>query len=132
MCNRPRENVKVAGLYSKLVERRLSVLMEMVEAYGLWFQVELLGSFETQKMIDAREFGNDSRFINHSRSPNLEVEKWYVSGIPRLGFFVPKVSKKGEQLTSNSKNEYLEPWTRGERVRRRRWFCGGSNCSYFF
>lgn len=46
--------------------------------------------------IDASEYGNDSRFINHACAPNCTVEKWYIGGYARIGFFakadIPMVS----------------------------------------
>lgn len=35
---------------------------------------------ETGIVIDAREMGNESRFINHSCNPNCEVQKWQING----------------------------------------------------
>ena len=53
--------------------------------------------------VDAAFFGNESHFINHSCSPNLEVYAVWVNcldpNIPLLGLYACKNIKKGEELT---------------------------------
>uniref|UniRef100_A0A7S1TFG5 Histone-lysine N-methyltransferase n=1 Tax=Compsopogon caeruleus TaxID=31354 RepID=A0A7S1TFG5_9RHOD len=51
--------------------------------------------------VDAERKANLARFINHSCEPNCEVQKWLVSGIPRLGIFALRTIKSGEELTFN-------------------------------
>lgn len=52
--------------------------------------------------IDATEFGNPSRFINHSCDPNAVCEKWSVPRTPgdisRIGFFAKRFIKAGEEI----------------------------------
>lgn len=40
--------------------------------------------------IDAGEYGNDARFINHSCDPNAETEKWMIQGQYRIGIFAKR------------------------------------------
>ncbi|KAI9913275.1 hypothetical protein PsorP6_006256 [Peronosclerospora sorghi] len=50
--------------------------------------------------VDASRSGNFTRFINHSCSPNLDVEAVRVdSFVPRLAFFARKHINGGEELT---------------------------------
>ncbi|EGT50684.1 hypothetical protein CAEBREN_29102 [Caenorhabditis brenneri] len=52
--------------------------------------------------IDATEFGNPSRFVNHSCDPNAVCEKWSVPKTPgdisRIGFFAKRFIKAGEEI----------------------------------
>lgn len=40
--------------------------------------------------IDAAKRGNESRFVNHSCSPNCETQKWTVNKVDRLGYVALK------------------------------------------
>ncbi|KAI5675181.1 hypothetical protein M9H77_06131 [Catharanthus roseus] len=50
-------------------------------------------------VIDATYKGNKSRYINHSCSPNTEMQKWRIDGETRIGIFASRDIKKGEHLT---------------------------------
>ncbi|KAI3794534.1 hypothetical protein L1987_37166 [Smallanthus sonchifolius] len=50
-------------------------------------------------VIDATFKGNKSRYINHSCSPNTEMQKWRIDGETRIGIFATRDIKKGEHLT---------------------------------
>ncbi|KAL2236359.1 UNVERIFIED_CONTAM: Histone-lysine N-methyltransferase ASHH3 [Sesamum indicum] len=50
-------------------------------------------------VIDATYKGNKSRYINHSCSPNTEMQKWMIDGETRIGIFATRDIKKGEHLT---------------------------------
>ncbi|XP_076892187.1 histone-lysine N-methyltransferase ASHH3-like isoform X1 [Bidens hawaiensis] len=50
-------------------------------------------------VIDATFKGNKSRYINHSCSPNTEMQKWRIDGETRIGIFATKDIKKGDHLT---------------------------------
>lgn len=58
-----------------------------------------------EEIVDATVKGNISRFINHSCDPNCETQKWTVNGTLRVGFFVRKPIKKGEEITFDYKYE---------------------------
>ncbi|KAM7278424.1 hypothetical protein ACFE04_005558 [Oxalis oulophora] len=50
-------------------------------------------------VIDATYKGNKSRYINHSCSPNTQMQKWRIDGETRIGIFASRNIKKGEHLT---------------------------------
>ncbi|KAL8246586.1 hypothetical protein R6Q59_007802 [Mikania micrantha] len=50
-------------------------------------------------VIDATYKGNKSRYINHSCSPNTEMQKWMIDGETRIGIFASMDIKNGEHLT---------------------------------
>lgn len=56
-------------------------------------------ALKSDAIIDATNQGNISRFINHSCDPNAETQKWTVNGDLRVGFFVRKSCRAGEELT---------------------------------
>ena len=59
----------------------------------------VIGPHDTPWVIDARERGNFTRFINHSYQPNL-TSRWIISkGVGHVIFFANRTIKKGEQLT---------------------------------
>ena len=51
-------------------------------------------------MVDATSFGNETRFINHSCDPNLELHLVRVDAmIPYVCFFARRAIHAGEELT---------------------------------
>ena len=56
-------------------------------------------ALKSDAIIDATHQGNISRFINHSCDPNSETQKWTVNGDLRIGFFIKRSLKAGEELT---------------------------------
>lgn len=58
---------------------------------------------ESGYVIDARDMGNESRFINHSCQPNCEVQKWIVNGLPCMAIFAIRNIPKGEEITIDYK-----------------------------
>lgn len=61
------------------------------------FDLSKIGNFQHQT-IDATKIGNKSRFINHSRNPNLDAKNILVNGEMRIAFFAKKDIKKDEEL----------------------------------
>lgn len=55
--------------YIKRIETRYS---KDVHDYCIYLEAGIV--------INAREMGNESRFINHSCDPNCEVQKWQIKG----------------------------------------------------
>ncbi|KAJ6917679.1 histone-lysine N-methyltransferase ASHH3 isoform X2 [Populus alba x Populus x berolinensis] len=60
-------------------------------------------------VIDATYKGNKSRYINHSCSPNTEMQKWIIDGETRIGIFATRDIRKGEHLTYDYQYECLHP-----------------------
>jgi uncharacterized protein len=59
----------------------------------------VIGPHDTPWVIDAKEKGNFTRFINHSYEPNL-TSRWIISkGIAHIILFANKRIAAGEQLT---------------------------------
>ncbi|ESN90512.1 hypothetical protein HELRODRAFT_70629, partial [Helobdella robusta] len=56
-------------------------------------------SLEGGVVIDGYKSGNISRLINHSCSPNCQMQKWNVNGVYRIGLFALKDVEPNEELT---------------------------------
>ncbi|CDK27526.1 unnamed protein product [Kuraishia capsulata CBS 1993] len=57
-------------------------------------------SLEKGLSIDSKKRGSLARFVNHSCSPNSEMQKWYILGEPRIGLFAgPNGVSAGEEIT---------------------------------
>lgn len=50
-------------------------------------------------VIDGQRMGSDCRFVNHSCSPNCEMQKWSVNGLSRMALFALRNIQPGEELT---------------------------------
>lgn len=50
-------------------------------------------------VIDGHRMGSDCRFVNHSCSPNCEMQKWSVNGLSRMALFAMRDINPGEELT---------------------------------
>ncbi|CAL2049721.1 unnamed protein product [Caenorhabditis brenneri] len=76
-------------------------------------------------IIDATEFGNGARFINHSCAPNARYENWTVPGtaskIPRVAFFADTDIPADEEITF----DYLF-----DSDELKECFCGAPSCKY--
>jgi hypothetical protein len=53
------------------------------------------------EFVDATKKGNLGRFCNHSCNPNCFVDKWVVGNKLRMGIFVERNVKAGEELVFN-------------------------------
>ncbi len=59
----------------------------------------VIGPEDTPWVVDAREKGNFTRFINHSYEPNV-TSKWIiVDGVAHIILFANRLIRPGEQLT---------------------------------
>ena len=79
--------------------------------------------------VDSREYGNASRFINHSCEPNLKT--FHIFGdsmVPIIGLFTTKNIKAGEELSVDYTKEYWDAMNnRGIYCK-----CGATNCRFSF
>lgn len=50
-------------------------------------------------VIDGHRMGSDCRFVNHSCSPNCEMQKWSVNGLSRMALFAMRDIPPGDELT---------------------------------
>uniref|UniRef100_A0A0N5AHQ1 Histone-lysine N-methyltransferase n=1 Tax=Syphacia muris TaxID=451379 RepID=A0A0N5AHQ1_9BILA len=68
-----------------------------------YYQFEVSEDGQISYVIDAKNFGNESAFINHSCDPNLVAVPVYVErmipGYHRIGFFALRDIERGEELT---------------------------------
>uniref|UniRef100_H3DES3 Histone-lysine N-methyltransferase NSD3 n=1 Tax=Tetraodon nigroviridis TaxID=99883 RepID=H3DES3_TETNG len=76
------------------------------------------------RVIDAGQKGNLSRFINHSCSPNCETQKWTVNGDVHIGLFALCDIETDTELTFNYNLHCVGN-------RRATCNCGSDNCSGF-
>lgn len=63
---------------------------DQIHSYGMALDRDLV--------IDATKYGNKSRFINHSCSPNCEIQKWTVNGLFRMAVFSIRDIDPNEEL----------------------------------
>lgn len=76
------------------------------------------------EVIDATDYGNLARFINHSWEPNCETQKWNVLGEIWVGIFTLRDIQVGEELTFDYQFDcYNTPYSR--------WYCGSDKCKGF-
>ncbi|MDX8431726.1 MAG: SET domain-containing protein-lysine N-methyltransferase [Candidatus Algichlamydia australiensis] len=89
--------LSLIGEYTGIVRRRRR-WSDRQNAYIFGYVV---GPHDTPYVIDAKEKGNLTRFINHSETPNC-ISRWMiVDGVCHVIFFTNKLIKAGEQLTYN-------------------------------
>jgi histone-lysine N-methyltransferase SETD2 len=76
------------------------------------------------EFVDATKKGNLGRFCNHSCNPNCFVDKWVIGDKLRMGIFVERNVKAGEELVFNyNVDRYgADPQP---------CYCGEPNCSGF-
>ncbi|KRZ06928.1 Histone-lysine N-methyltransferase SUV39H1 [Trichinella zimbabwensis] len=82
-------------------ERRGAIYDDLGETY--LFDLDYLEA--TKFSIDAKFYGNEARFVNHSCEPNMRVHNVWVNNyhlsLPRLAFFTIRDISPGEELTLN-------------------------------
>ena len=108
-ANRDFESKEFIGEYIGLV-RRLYRFQPENNPYCLQYP-SLFFSF-TPYMVDAQHQGNETRFLNHSYKPNLEMDILLDNGLMHIGFFTNQPISKGTQLTFNYGKDY---WKTRER-----------------
>ena len=81
-------------------------------------------TLDTGLVIDAGVKSNQSRFVNHSCSPNCETQKWEVRGEKRIGIYVRENITAGTELTFDYQLDSLGN-------EKKKCNCGSKNCSGF-
>uniref|UniRef100_A0A1A9WCE9 Histone-lysine N-methyltransferase n=1 Tax=Glossina brevipalpis TaxID=37001 RepID=A0A1A9WCE9_9MUSC len=98
------------------------------------FDLDYDTSSHTKYTIDAAQYGNIGRFVNHSCDPNLGVYSFWIDNLdikmPRLAFFTLRSIKAGEELSfdyiQNSPDlDDYENLSNAEKITCR---CGAKNC----
>lgn len=82
-------------------------------------------NLEKGTAIDSGLRGSAARFVNHSCSPNSEMQKWQVDGVPRIGLFAINSIPAGTELTY----DYNFDWFEGAQMQI--CLCGEPNCRGF-
>jgi hypothetical protein len=82
-------------------------------------------NLEKGTAIDSGLRGSAARFVNHSCSPNSEMQKWQVDGVPRIGLFSINSIPAGTELTY----DYNFDWFEGAQMQI--CLCGEPNCRGF-
>lgn len=84
------------GEYTGVIKRRDAKKIKN-EIYSVRYSIwDLL---KKKYVLDAKEKGNFTRFINHSKTPNLSLQSVYWRGIPRMVFVSLRKISLGEQLS---------------------------------
>lgn len=71
--------------------RMATIYSDRVHHYGM--------CLDKYTVIDSFQYGNDSRYINHSCSPNGEVQKWIVDGLLRIAIYAKRNIQPNEEIT---------------------------------
>lgn len=100
------------------MQRRMKELYSKTKNYYIL-------SLENGSAIDSGIRGSAARFANHSCSPNAEMQKWYVNGVPRIGLFAIDSIPAGTELTY----DYNFDWFEG--AEKQVCLCGEPNCRGF-
>eukprot|EP01029_Cantina_marsupialis_P003997 TRINITY_DN13_c10_g1_i1.p1 TRINITY_DN13_c10_g1~~TRINITY_DN13_c10_g1_i1.p1 ORF type:complete len:949 (-),score=249.90 TRINITY_DN13_c10_g1_i1:284-3130(-) len=82
-------------LNEKQRDARLEEALRTNQRHFYMLEVEVSPSFT----LDALNVGNQTRFINHSCTPNCVAEKWFVDGYPRILIVALRDIKKDEEIT---------------------------------
>lgn len=95
-------------------------------------------------MVDAGLMGNESRFVNHSCDPNLEVVRWKLADYDeyQIGLFALRDIDAKEELcydygwqafaSIDTKADAAEGEKPDNEAPRQRCLCAGPSCSGFF
>ncbi|KAF9967999.1 Histone-Lysine N-Methyltransferase ash1l [Mortierella alpina] len=78
--------------------------------------------YEKGEVVDACQKGTNARFVNHSCSPNSQIEKWYLNGEMSIGIFASQDIPAGTEISY----DYNFSSFRGAQKQKCR--CGATNC----
>ncbi|KAE9308864.1 hypothetical protein PF008_g20857 [Phytophthora fragariae] len=98
-------------------EQRVMVELNSRHTYGM--------EVTSREVIDARRIGGLARFANRSCCPNCTIERWEVAGETCCGIFAKQAISRGDEITINYGNEFVQP------DRRKRCLCAADSCKGF-
>ncbi|KAG0047970.1 Histone-Lysine N-Methyltransferase ash1l, partial [Gryganskiella cystojenkinii] len=78
--------------------------------------------YEKGEVVDACQKGTNARFVNHSCSPNSQIEKWFFNGEMQIGIFAFQDIPAGAEISY----DYNFSWFTGAQKQQCR--CGAPNC----
>ena len=101
------------GEYTGILRKRLF--------FGRWknrycFDYNIGEGRNSGYVIDAQDFGNHTRFINHSDEPNLEPASAYCDGLIHVIIYAPKAIQAGTQLCYDYGDEYWQKRTKPNKL----------------
>lgn len=78
--------------------------------------------YEKGEVVDACQKGTNARFVNHSCSPNSQIEKWYLNGEMSIGIFASQDVPAGAEIS------YDYNFSSFSGAQKQKCRCGAPNC----
>ncbi|KAF9934577.1 Histone-Lysine N-Methyltransferase ash1l [Linnemannia zychae] len=78
--------------------------------------------YEKGEVVDACQKGTNARFVNHSCSPNSQIEKWFLNGEMSIGIFAAQDIPAGAEIS------YDYNFSSFSGAQKQRCRCGSVNC----
>ncbi|KAF9097100.1 Histone-Lysine N-Methyltransferase ash1l [Mortierella sp. AD031] len=78
--------------------------------------------YERGEVVDACQKGTNARFVNHSCSPNSQIEKWFLNGEMSIGIFASQDIPAGAEIS------YDYNFSSFSGAQKQRCRCGAANC----
>ncbi|KAF8932485.1 Histone-Lysine N-Methyltransferase ash1l [Haplosporangium gracile] len=78
--------------------------------------------YEKGEVVDACQKGTNARFVNHSCSPNSQIEKWFLNGEMSIGIFA------GQDIPAGAEISYDYNFSSFSGAQKQKCRCGASNC----
>ncbi|KAF9288371.1 Histone-Lysine N-Methyltransferase ash1l [Linnemannia elongata] len=78
--------------------------------------------YEKGEVVDACQKGTNARFVNHSCSPNSQIEKWFLNGEMSIGIFAAQDIPAGAEIS------YDYNFSSFSGAQKQKCRCGAPNC----
>ncbi|KAF9208090.1 Histone-Lysine N-Methyltransferase ash1l [Haplosporangium sp. Z 27] len=78
--------------------------------------------YEKGEVVDACQKGTNARFVNHSCSPNSQIEKWFLNGEMSIGIFA------SQDIPSGAEISYDYNFSSFSGAQKQKCRCGAPNC----
>ncbi|KAF9913318.1 Histone-Lysine N-Methyltransferase ash1l [Linnemannia zychae] len=78
--------------------------------------------YEKGEVVDACQKGTNARFVNHSCSPNSQIEKWFLNGEMSIGIFAAQDIPAGAEIS------YDYNFSSFSGAQKQKCRCGAANC----